>query len=112
MAPNDQALRNQIKEQFTEKLVSCFLEILVLAGFRDGSFSGYDALKFINERYGSRLVQEECTPLCTRWRGKGWLKVRTRREKGPTKSLTLENSLWKVTSSDEIQAFMEEVMRK
>ena len=113
MMRDEQTLRIQIKEAFTERLVSCFLEILVIAGFRDNSFSGYDALRFINERYGillspgrmySTMYAMERKKLVegSHVQGKRMYKV------ADFGKLTLEV----VTSSEEIQAFMAKVLRK
>jgi DNA-binding PadR family transcriptional regulator len=113
MMPDEKTLRVQIKEEFTERVVSCFLEILVIAGFRDDSFSGYDALRFINERFGimfspgrmySTLYAMERKKLVEGSYEKG-KRVYEVTELG---KLTLEV----VTSSDEIQAFMAKVLKK
>ena len=113
MTPDEQALRSKIKEEFTEKLVSCFLEILVIAGFRDSSFSGYDALRLINERYGILLSPGRMYSTIYAMERKKLVEGSYQKGKRMYRvtdfgKLTLEV----VTSSDETQAFMEKVMKR
>lgn len=113
MVPNEQTLRIQIKEEFTEKLVSCFLEFLVMAGFRNDSFSGYDALRFINERFGILVSPGRMYYTLHSMERKKLVESSYKKGKRVYKvtelgKLTLEI----VTSPDEIQAFMAKVMKK
>jgi DNA-binding PadR family transcriptional regulator len=113
MMRDEQTLRIQIKEAFTEKLVSCFLEILIIAGFRDSSFSGYDALRFINERYGILLSPGRMYSTMYAMERKKLVEgshVQGKRVYRVTDfgKMTLDV----VTSSDEIQAFIVKVLSK
>ena len=113
MTPDEQTLRIQIKEAFIEKLVSCFLEILVIAGFRDDSFSGYDALRFINEHFGILLSPGRMYSTLYAMERKKLVEGSYEKGKRMHKvtdfgKLTLDV----VTSSDEIQAFVAKVLRK
>jgi DNA-binding PadR family transcriptional regulator len=113
MTPKEQMLRNQIKEQFTEKLVSCFLEILILAGFIDSSFIGYDALRFVNERFEILLSPGRMYSTLYSMERKRLIEGSYQKGKRTYKVTDLGKlTVEVVTSSDEIQAFMAKVMRK
>jgi DNA-binding PadR family transcriptional regulator len=55
MIENPQELKAQISEKFAEKIVTSFLDTIILVNFRDCSFSGYDALQFINREFGLHI---------------------------------------------------------
>jgi DNA-binding PadR family transcriptional regulator len=41
---------NKIKEQFLKRLVSKFLDIIIISHFQEEQFSGYDVTEFIHKR--------------------------------------------------------------
>ncbi len=44
-----------IKSEFIKKLVSNFLDIIMIAHFQQKAFSGYDVIQFIHRRFGILL---------------------------------------------------------
>jgi len=46
---------NKIKKEMKQRTVRNFLDLILLAHFNDKSFSGYDSLNFIREKYGILL---------------------------------------------------------
>ena len=51
MITKDQTLRIQIKNSFMERLVTSFLDIIILTHFKNDPFSGYDILLFIQKQF-------------------------------------------------------------
>ncbi|MEM3730445.1 MAG: helix-turn-helix transcriptional regulator [Candidatus Bathyarchaeia archaeon] len=51
MSDKNEKLIFEIKRKFIERLVSNFLDVIVLRHFRDDTFSGYDVLLFIQDRF-------------------------------------------------------------
>lgn len=99
-------LRTQIKDEFTEKLVSCFLEIFVMAGFRDTSFSGYDALKLVEERFGILLSPGRIYYTIRSMEKKKLLDGSYHKRKKVYKVTELGILTLEIVISDEMRAFM------
>lgn len=51
MYDKDEKLIFEIKRRFIERLVSNFLDVIILRHFRNNSFSGYDVILFIREQF-------------------------------------------------------------
>ncbi|MCW3995295.1 MAG: PadR family transcriptional regulator [Candidatus Bathyarchaeota archaeon] len=52
---NSKAEINRIKKKFIDRLIKNFLDIIILAHFRDKVFSGYDVMVYVNREFGSLL---------------------------------------------------------
>lgn len=99
-------LRTQIREEFTEKLVSCFLEIFVMAGFRDATFSGYDALKLVDERFGILLSPGRIYYTVRSMEKKKLLESSYKRGKKVYRVTKVGKLTLEVVLSDEMRSFM------
>ncbi len=113
MTREEQELRIQIRQQFTEKLVSCFLEILVIGAFRETAFSGYDALRLISERYGKPISPGRMYSTLYAMERKKLVEGSYRKGKRMYIVTDLGKLTFEVvTSSDEMQSFMEKMTKK
>jgi DNA-binding PadR family transcriptional regulator len=52
---NQKAIDNTIKRRFSQKIISSFLEIIILRYFENKIFSGYDVIVFIHKKFGILL---------------------------------------------------------
>lgn len=55
MLNNNEKLIFEIKRKFIERLVTNFLDIIILRYFMDENFSGYDVLQLIKKRFNLLL---------------------------------------------------------
>jgi DNA-binding PadR family transcriptional regulator len=51
MKTTEQQTRIQIKNKFTERLITTFLDMIILTNFQNEPFSGYDVLLFIQRQF-------------------------------------------------------------
>ncbi len=104
-------LRTQIRDEFTEKLVSCFLEIFVMAGFGDASFSGYDAMKLVDERFGILLSPGRIYYTIRSMEKKKLLESSRKKGKKVYTVTELGKLTLKVVISDDMRAFMVDITK-
>lgn len=45
----------KIKRRFVERVIASFLDVIIMAHFKDRPFSGYDVLVFIQKQFGLLL---------------------------------------------------------
>ena len=113
MIPNERQLKSQIRRKFIERTIASFLDILVMTHFQNDSFSGYDAVQFIQARFGVLLspgkvystiyaMERKMLVVGSSADGKRIYKI--------TKigKLTLDT----VTASDEIEVLMANIMKE
>jgi DNA-binding PadR family transcriptional regulator len=55
MANNEQSVREQIKNKFIERLITKFLDLIIIAHFKQDSFCGYDVIQHVQQIFGVRL---------------------------------------------------------
>ncbi|MEM2338234.1 MAG: helix-turn-helix transcriptional regulator [Candidatus Bathyarchaeia archaeon] len=46
---------SKIKKKFIERIIISFLDIVIMAHFKDRAFSGYDVLVFVQKQFGLLL---------------------------------------------------------
>lgn len=52
---NQEAIENNIRKKFSEKIIYSFLDIIILGNFQNETFSGYDIIQFIQNKFGSLI---------------------------------------------------------
>ncbi len=52
MIPDNETFENEIRSNFIQRLVKCFLDIIILAHFQQVPFSGYDVLQYLQKEFG------------------------------------------------------------
>jgi hypothetical protein len=113
MVPNNQSARTEIKQKFIERLIACFLDIIILTRFYDHAFNSRDVVLFVKKQFGSSINSSkvhstihamERKELITSVMAEGTLLYRLT-EKG---KLTVEVT----TEGNEIKLFMQKLMVK
>lgn len=107
MVFNEESLRNQVKKEFEKKLVSLFLDVIILAHFKDATFKASEALRFVQERFGVLINPGKVYQVVYAMEREGLVKGSYEERKRVYQvtdfgKLTLEVA----TSPEEIEAFM------
>ncbi|MBC7131102.1 helix-turn-helix transcriptional regulator, partial [Candidatus Bathyarchaeota archaeon] len=107
MLDKDEKLVFEIKRRFIERLVSNFLDVIVLRHFRNDSFSGYDVLLFIRDRFNMLLSSGTVYSKLYSMEREGLVEVVSTGRKRIYRLTELEKLVADVaTSSSEIKMFM------
>lgn len=105
---------SRMKREFIERIVTSFLDVIVMAHFRDKSFSGYDVLTFVQKQYGLLLSPGTVYSRLYSMERDGLIKLVARRGKKRVYRLTDLGRLMVdvATSMDEIKAFITKIFEQ
>lgn len=103
----------EIKRKFVERLVTNFLDVIILRYFRDDHFSGYDVLQFIKSRFNILLGPGTVySKLCFLER-EGLIEVVSTGRKKVYRITEMGKLVADVTtSSNEIKMFMSKIIKE
>lgn len=105
---------SEIKKKFVERIVTNFLDIMIMAHFTDKSFSGYDVLVFIQKKFGLLLSPGTVYSKLYSMEREGLIKLVVKRGRKRVYRVTDLGRLTVevTTSTDEIRAFFSRIFER
>ena len=113
MIPADNDIKNELKKNFIERLISNFLDVIILSRFCDSALNAKDVILFVQKQFGYSLSSHKVHSTLYAMERKKLIVAATTDGKIIYRLTEKGKLTVKVTTeSDEIKVFMEKLMAR